>query len=88
MRHNCCHYWIIEAAIDPLSKGVCRLCGEKKSFRNRLQWAEIAPEGALNTGRLTKDSTNIPEQMGKYATLQAQSRYRTPIALQSAERGY
>jgi hypothetical protein len=43
IRHGCCHHWIIEVPIGPLSKGVCKQCGEEKLFRNQLRWAEIAP---------------------------------------------
>jgi len=58
---NCCHHWIIEVAIDHLSKGVCRLCGEERLFRNQLQWIEIMPARARNGRRQAKDSMNIPE---------------------------
>lgn len=61
MKHNCCHHWIIEVATDYLSKGVCRLCGEERLFRNQLQWIEIVPPRARNRRRQAKDSLNIPE---------------------------
>lgn len=88
VRHNCCHHWVIEVAVAPSSKGACRLCGEEKLFRNQLQWAEIAPARVVNTRRQANEGMNIPEQMGEYAPLLAQSRYGVPIALQSAGRGY
>jgi len=73
---NCCHHWIIEVAAESLSKGVCRLCGEEKLFRNQLQWAEIAPARVVvNKRRQANDSLDIPEQVGEYAPLVAQSRY-------------
>ncbi len=31
---RCRHYWIIESAEGPISKGVCRLCGAEKEFFN------------------------------------------------------
>jgi hypothetical protein len=40
---RCSHHWIIEVAIGPLSKGVCKLCGAEKEFRNQLRWDEVAP---------------------------------------------
>jgi hypothetical protein len=29
---GCCHHWVIEVAIGPLSKGICKQCGEEKVF--------------------------------------------------------
>lgn len=88
LRHNCCHHWIIDVATDPLSKGVCRLCGEEKLFRNQLHWDEVFPEGAVNGKRQANGGMNTPERVVKYAPLQVQSRYHRPVALQSAGRGY
>ncbi len=31
---KCCHYWIIEPADGPTSKGMCQFCGEEKEFDN------------------------------------------------------
>jgi hypothetical protein len=31
---GCRHYWEIEIANGPTSKGVCKYCGEKRSFFN------------------------------------------------------
>ena len=87
-RHNCSHHWIIEVARDPLSNGVCRLCGEEKLFRNQFQWAEIEPPRVVNSRRQADDSTNTPEQKGEYAPLLAQSAYGRRVALRSAGRGY
>jgi hypothetical protein len=85
---SCYHHWIIEVATDPLSKGVCRLCGEEKLFRNQFQWAEIAPPRVVNSRRHANDSMNIPEQRGEYAPQLAQGGYGGSMALQSAGRGY
>ena len=35
-QQECDHYWVIESAEGPLSKGVCRLCGGHKEFNNYL----------------------------------------------------
>ena len=88
MKLNCCHHWIIEVATDPLSKGVCRLCGEEKLFRNQFQWAEIEPPRVVNSRREANDSTNTPERTGEHAPLLAQSAYGRRVALRSAGRGY
>ena len=33
---QCRHHWLIEAAGGPTSKGVCRVCGAERQFRNSL----------------------------------------------------
>jgi len=35
-QQRCCHYWIIESAAGPASKGVCKFCGAQKEFKNYL----------------------------------------------------
>jgi len=37
VKEQCHHYWVIESATGPTSKGVCKLCGAVKEFSNRLQ---------------------------------------------------
>ena len=32
--NQCQHYWIIEMANGPTSKGVCKYCGEERDFFN------------------------------------------------------
>ena len=34
----CRHYWNIESADGPTSRGVCRVCGEEKEFLN--SWSD------------------------------------------------
>ena len=29
---KCCHYWVIETPEGPISKGICKFCGEEKEF--------------------------------------------------------
>ena len=36
-RHRCRHYWVIESPAGRMSKGVCRLCGAQREFRNYLR---------------------------------------------------
>lgn len=36
-KEACKHHWIIEFAQEETSKGVCRLCGQKREFSNQLQ---------------------------------------------------
>ena len=30
----CRHYWHIEEADGPVSRGICKICGEEKEFQN------------------------------------------------------
>ena len=34
MVSNCAHYWIIESASGPESKGICEHCNKSKYFKN------------------------------------------------------
>jgi hypothetical protein len=88
MKHNCCHHWIIEVAIGPLSKGVCKLCGEEQLFRNQLRWAEIAPVRVMRGRRQENDNTKTLDQREDPAFVLAGSRYGSSTPLQSAGRGY
>ena len=42
VRDRCHHYWVLEKAIGPTSKGVCKFCGAEKEFDNRSSdtWVE------------------------------------------------
>ena len=33
----CQHHWVIERPAGPVSKGMCRLCGEEREFRNYIE---------------------------------------------------
>ncbi len=33
---GCHHYWIIEVANGPTSRGICKYCGEEKEFLNTM----------------------------------------------------
>lgn len=34
VKQKCRHYWIIESAEGPVSKGICKFCGARKEFNN------------------------------------------------------
>ena len=36
MPPDCPHWWLIEPADGPKSRGVCKLCGKEKTFRNSV----------------------------------------------------
>ena len=48
---QCPHHWHIETAAGPVSKGVCRFCGEERDFDNSPQelnhWTELARQKRL-----------------------------------------
>ena len=33
---TCCHYWIIETASGPISRGECQICHEVRDFKNSV----------------------------------------------------
>ena len=39
----CRHYWNIEAASGPTSRGVCKICGEEREFLN--SWSDANYKG-------------------------------------------
>lgn len=41
----CTHHWIIDSPIGPISKGVCKICGEQREFCN--QWR---PNNSMTSG--------------------------------------
>jgi len=73
---TCPHHWMIEAAMLPLSKGVCRACGEERLFRNQLSWEEITPVRTANNGGEANRSPNPLQQREYHPFLLPQSGYR------------
>ena len=43
---NCIHFWVIESPDGEMSEGICKYCGERKTFRNFL-----VPQGLLQNTR-------------------------------------
>jgi len=37
---SCCHYWIIQSALGPVSEGSCRNCGEVRVFKNSIDYED------------------------------------------------
>jgi len=35
---KCTHYWMIESPTRPTSRGVCKLCGAEREFRNFMAY--------------------------------------------------
>ena len=56
--NQCSHHWVIEGAGGPTSKGMCRLCGAEKDFKNYL-------EGARWDNGATQDSGAIATSIAR-----------------------
>lgn len=54
---GCNHYWVIESANGPVSKGVCKYCGDKREFSN------VLPQFPVIT-RHTRRVFDLPELDG------------------------
>lgn len=40
------HHWLIESPNGPTSKGVCRLCGAEREFKNSIQITSWESDGS------------------------------------------
>lgn len=85
---ECSHHWIIEAAMLPLSKGVCTECGEERLFRNQLSWEEIAPVRAASSLIEGNKSPNQPGRREYHPFLLPRSLYGYAGDVQSRSRSY
>ena len=46
----CPHYWVIERADGPESKGRCRICGEMREFKNTLSPSDWSRPTSTSAG--------------------------------------
>ena len=53
---ECHHRWVVEGPEGPISKGVCKLCGAEKGFKNYFR--DCLREGA--TACFYEDNTTSP----------------------------
>ena len=49
---ECRHHWIIDSPAGPVSKGLCRLCGEERLFRNYQEGGNLYESRHRGVGRL------------------------------------
>jgi hypothetical protein len=35
---SCCHHWMIQSAVGPVSEGSCQNCGEVRVFKNSIDY--------------------------------------------------
>jgi len=57
----CRHYWIIETASGPTSRGVCKICGEEREFQN--SWSDANYKG--KDARVFNLPNMLDEEEGK-----------------------
>ena len=59
IKTQCTHHWIIPPAMGSASLGVCKLCGETKSFKNSYpvsgDWVKD-PRGVFKGGKKDEPS--------------------------------
>ena len=64
-KSGCCHHWLIEGVSSPTSRGICKLCGTEREFKNHpldcLQSIRPAAEAAMNGGREGEGARLKPE---------------------------
>lgn len=55
----CQHHWVIDTPAGPVSRGVCRLCGEEGEFNNFLEgtyWDDdMSLDQSTTAGRIPAD---------------------------------
>ena len=55
----CQHHWVIDTPAGPVSRGVCRLCGEEREFNNFLEgtyWDDdMSLDQSSTAGRIPAD---------------------------------
>ena len=55
---TCTHHWIIDPPNGPISKGVCKLCGEEREFSNQYR-----PNNSIVSGWSSqKDRNELDDQ--------------------------
>ncbi|MFA5055362.1 MAG: hypothetical protein WC562_04205 [Dehalococcoidia bacterium] len=53
-RSTCSHYWVIEKAKGPISRGQCKYCGIRRDFSNFI------PDYQWDSGLFSKPGSGLP----------------------------
>ena len=65
---TCCHHWIIQPAVGPVSEGACQKCGEVKEFKNSIdyetEWSGRRDLVRSDIGLPTRHSDDVDELAG------------------------
>ncbi len=85
---SCCHYWLIETSAEPHSKGVCKLCGEERLFRNFLRWEESSPAVRKWNGRPANEGTDKAHRDEQCSPPLWLRRNRRNTSMRSGARGF
>jgi hypothetical protein len=62
---DCRHHWIIDSSQQLESKGRCRLCGEERTFQNKMSSQNKKPAAADETG--LSDGADFPDDSSSKA---------------------
>ncbi len=66
---GCKHFWLIDTPSGPVSRGICKVCGEAKEFKNYLEsspWGDdgrdSASRGSIKVTVSANDSLDLNEE--------------------------
>jgi monomeric isocitrate dehydrogenase len=62
---DCRHHWVIESAVGPVSRGVCRKCKATKSFKNYIEanpWTDSYSSSESGRHPLNRTGSDLPEE--------------------------
>ena len=65
---GCRHHWVIASPDGPVSKGVCRLCGAEREFKNYLEnprWEDFTldrPAYSERSAGISKEQVPLDEE--------------------------
>ena len=63
----CQHHWVIDSPNGPVSKGVCRICGEEREFQNSIEgssFGTVYKERLPGNSRFQSDIETKPRVTG------------------------
>ena len=60
---ECRHYWLIDSANGPTSRGICKFCGEEKDFYNSVPEFTLYKRAEKKTGQ--SDPSDQPRNNGR-----------------------
>ena len=65
---SCCHHWIIQPAVGPVSEGSCQKCGEVREFKNSIayetEWSSRRDPVRSDVGLPGRHSDDVDELAG------------------------
>jgi hypothetical protein len=62
---ECRHYWEIDSSQQAESKGRCRLCGEERTFQNKMAFPNKRPGVVVEAAPVAGDAPSLgPDDSG------------------------